>query len=632
MIVYRTVESRQARRCHEATGLLLSLIRPRASCPGRGLGHIAFLITLWMVSLQGMCSGIPANSDPKPRETKILKFYCRLSQDRVETITQALGERGSTVRDLPYLSFHILMPSGCVPVSWEASPGLTSAEGSSPLNCIPAPLLRARRGGASRAPVEYLGVQRLGGCTLGIFRFFPYRDDGGTPILQAEWTLSVRTEIASLDEAHPPALSARGALARRLAEVVSNPDMILSVIAGLNFAPTSPNATPCDHLIITGRAFETAFAPLVARRIREGVQTETVSVEGIQATQTGIDLPEKIRNFIRAAYQERGVTSVLLGGDAQLIPTRMAFLPRGGSLANSLVPCDLYYGCLDGTWNRNSDERWGESTDGEDGGDVDLLSEVDIGRAPVRNAEDAKTFVEKTLAQSDGGIPAASAVLLKDSLPAPIDGPEGHPRWSVKDSLAGWNLIRLVDDTERKTAWTPDQALEALNRSPNVVAFYGHGDAEENRRLSPELVARMTNQSPFLFTSIGCELGRFDHDAISPPSLGEQLILRPKHGAFATVLNAREGWFDLRTQGRYSHEFQESLFHQLNAGTDRSLGRMLSASKEAFLGSIERNGYMPYRACFLQWTLLGDPQSRMRFRFRTPPPGPNRSRGGTNAP
>ncbi len=61
------------------------------------------------------------------------------------------------------------------------------------------------------------------------------------------------------------------------------------------------------------------------------------------------------------------------------------------------MPADLYFACLDGSWNSNNDCAWGEPTDGEDGGDIDLFAEVYVGRAPVADFIELRNFVNKTV-------------------------------------------------------------------------------------------------------------------------------------------------------------------------------------------------------------------------------------------
>ena len=63
------------------------------------------------------------------------------------------------------------------------------------------------------------------------------------------------------------------------------------------------------------------------------------------------------------------------------------------------IPSDLYYSCLDGNWNADADSLYGEGYDSSasPGDAADLLPEVWVGRAPVKNATQAQLFVNKTL-------------------------------------------------------------------------------------------------------------------------------------------------------------------------------------------------------------------------------------------
>ncbi len=71
-----------------------------------------------------------------------------------------------------------------------------------------------------------------------------------------------------------------------------------------------------------------------------------------------------IRNFIKDAYSNWGIEYVLLGGDADIIPDRQLWFNwwDGGSVKEDETSSDLYYACLDGNYNNNANEYWGERT------------------------------------------------------------------------------------------------------------------------------------------------------------------------------------------------------------------------------------------------------------------------------
>jgi len=70
----------------------------------------------------------------------------------------------------------------------------------------------------------------------------------------------------------------------------------------------------------------------------------------------------------------------------------------GMSASEQSVPSDLYYQCLDGNYNSDGDNRWGEPNDGPGGGDVDLSAEVYIGRVSAENTDEMANWVYKDIA------------------------------------------------------------------------------------------------------------------------------------------------------------------------------------------------------------------------------------------
>src|SRR6185503_12020180 len=160
------------------------------------------------------------------------------------------------------------------------------------------------------------------------------------------------------------------------------------------------------YAIITAPELAAAFEPLAAARTAAGLPARVFTTDWIETRYEGTrpdggaDRQTRIRNFIIDWYRNHGLTHVLLGGDADgstscpecgppVVPARYLSTE---ALAGTPIPSDLYYGCLDGTFDGDRDGIYGEPNDGEDGGDVDLLFEVHVGRAPVDTVEEARNF------------------------------------------------------------------------------------------------------------------------------------------------------------------------------------------------------------------------------------------------
>jgi hypothetical protein len=102
--------------------------------------------------------------------------------------------------------------------------------------------------------------------------------------------------------------------------------------------------------------------------------------------------------------------------------------------AGTLIPSDFYYQCLDGGFNSDQDQDWGEHTDGKDlpggGPGVDLMAEVYVGRAPVENPAGMSHSPARSSSKSPmgwGTTPARPLPLpmTKTPFPPPIPGASG---------------------------------------------------------------------------------------------------------------------------------------------------------------------------------------------------------------
>jgi len=120
------------------------------------------------------------------------------------------------------------------------------------------------------------------------------------------------------------------------------------------------------------------------------------TISWIDANYPGRDRAERIRNFLVAAYRDWGMLWVLLAGDEAIIPSRLAHTSTYGG---EDIASDLYYGDLDGTWDRDGDGVFGEGwlSGASPGDSLDLYPDVFVGRATVETHAEAQTFVDKTL-------------------------------------------------------------------------------------------------------------------------------------------------------------------------------------------------------------------------------------------
>jgi hypothetical protein len=173
----------------------------------------------------------------------------------------------------------------------------------------------------------------------------------------------------------------------------------------LLLAPTNIGTDPAEYIIITSDAtMVDAFMPLADWRIKKGITSEIVTVPWIEANYNGVDVQEKIKNFIHDSYINRGTQHVLLGGTSDLVPVRYSYIYHYDSLHNGEAATDLYYSnCSVG------DEEWvvhvgplsptpHVTYNPPDGSSINaLLPRVNVGRLLVADEAQAMDVINKIL-------------------------------------------------------------------------------------------------------------------------------------------------------------------------------------------------------------------------------------------
>ncbi|MBN2549912.1 MAG: PQQ-binding-like beta-propeller repeat protein [Anaerolineales bacterium] len=156
----------------------------------------------------------------------------------------------------------------------------------------------------------------------------------------------------------------------------------------------SPLALPAGakpgYLIIAPEALVNSqvFEFFMSFKAGLGYNIYKTSLESIDATQPGNDLPEKIRNYLIYVYEPRtsgpaNIRYLLLVGEHDVIAHRMIY-PRWTDFEpHGAAYTDWYYADLTGLWDSNSDGIYGQGVLLDDPTDqADLHYEIAVGRLP----------------------------------------------------------------------------------------------------------------------------------------------------------------------------------------------------------------------------------------------------------
>ena len=379
--------------------------------------------------------------------------------------------------------------------------------------------------------------------------------------------------------------------------------------------------SPVAYLIITSDAMAPAFQQLADWKTQSGVPAVVRTVSFItQQYPYGVDDAHRVRMFIKDAYSRWGTKWVLLAGDTDVIPERLA---RTLFYGGESIASDLYFQCLDGNWNADGDSLYGEGyADVEDVGDlVDLLPEVYVGRAPVSTPADAQIFVNKTLQYTKtpvGGYESRYLAFAEVLFPqewqpgqeTSLDGAELiEELLPIFDQRPDLPLRRLYQNFT-DVRWRPGSMLESrqavidsMNRGYNLAIHIGHGYRNIMSVGDASLVnadaANLSNGNKLInLYAINCT-----SNAIDFPCIGEAFIKNPNGGAVTNVGSTR---FDFPTAGR---AYQAEYFRLFLEDSVNAVGELTARQKLPFIAFSNYDGVNRWTQMTL--LMLGDPELRM---------------------
>jgi hypothetical protein len=387
-----------------------------------------------------------------------------------------------------------------------------------------------------------------------------------------------------------------------------------------------------DLVIITNEALEPSFQVLADFKNRRGTRTRIETTEWIYDNYTGSDSQDKIRNYIIDCYTDWGIQYVLLGGDGdangggRIIPHRGVYVEThygGYPTTDYGLPCDLYYGGLDGNWNADGDGQYGEETPEE----ADFIAEVHVGRACVDSPTEANNFVNKHIMYEQSPVIGDcddvlfAGELLWNDVPGVWTFGRTYMeevRWGSSNhgyTTVGidnpWVADTLYDQfTYYPGEWSAMSHIRPkLNNGCNFLNHLGHCWSDYMVRFynSDITDANMTNDGInhnfYVVYSQGCYPGSFEvNDCIA-----EIWTCGIAHGAVAAVANTRYGWgFHQSTRGssQYFHrEFVDAMY-----GED--LTNIASANDDSKVDCLPwiLADDMANRWCALEITVFGDPE------------------------
>ena len=263
----------------------------------------------------------------------------------------------------------------------------------------------------------------------------------------------------------------------------------------INCCPPEPPAQKTcvyDLLIISPQNYAENLTKLVEHKNNMGIKTIQMNLSTIYETTIGRDQSEKIKYYIKNAYENWGIKYVLLVGDVQKLPIRIVY-------SNWFEPdslSDLYYADFYNadyefcSWDANNNSIFGELEYGPerrwppditDIDGVDLCADVHIGRVPCTNSEEVDIMVNKIITYETK---TYDSVWFKKII---LAGGDTFPPakmsafFHYEGEITNTQVAQQLPDFEHIKLWASKRNLnaytfnKAINDGAGFVSYAGHG-------------------------------------------------------------------------------------------------------------------------------------------------------------
>ncbi len=459
-------------------------------------------------------------------------------------------------------------------------------------------------------------VQRMNGFDLAFINLYPYKYNPETQELMyfEKVKIHINTEYDSdIATEQSRRIINKPRIHQKFNNLVLNPELV-------NTYPDHATATlsrdsqidpndPKKMIIITDQAHIATFQEFASFKENNGISTGVYDIGVIYTDYSGMDHADQMRRFIDHAYTSWANSStdfleyVILAGDDEIIPFRITVANNGNE--RGYIPCDLYFGGLDGTWNDDGDSYYGEFSDSPD-----LTPEVHVGRMPGDITQDFLNMIAKSKEyENTFSHYNDTALFIGEQLD---DDGENYSYGSSYKNAIAQEFYQFQFEYDMKTLYERQGTFsqqrvedEFNNNHGSVINHVGHCDYPIAMGLTRAEAFELENTKFPIVYSIGCYSLAFD-DSVSGADecIGENLMVAPG-GLAAYVGNTRYGFYSRQhVTEATSYKFDKTFFHDIMVNSNYNIGLVLSNSKLPHINDIDSG---VFRWVYYELVLFGDP-------------------------
>ncbi|MFC2116613.1 C25 family cysteine peptidase [Bacteroidota bacterium] len=490
---------------------------------------------------------------------------------------------------------------------------------------------RQYKGSFPEKTVSYVTTMIQRGYTWFSFDYSPFEYDAESGNLTHARKLVLDLEYRVLPEGiliHRP----DPALVEHIKERIVNPDDLDRFYPeGQDYGfQLKSSQDRVDYLIITSEALKPAFKPLMEWKTRKGLRTHLVTMEEISENYDDPSIQLKLKRCLYDYYRDHGLTWVLLGGDAEIVPVQGCYSTARTEadipIEDWSIPTDLFYACFDMRfdWNSYVDDRIGQlNWDGHD-----MNPEVYISRVPLKTSQQVEAFVSKTIRYEKDppledffGKMLLSGVRFWNIWDGKSDSHHRSENFYNNDIKYLWKGEKVgfydtgTDLLEGSPHEVTDENLSMkLNSGYGFFHFSGHGNInsllmETGDAFDSDDAMGLVNPVPGIVLANSCDVNAFD--SINP-CLSEAFLRNPVGGAIAFFGSSRFGFDNAEASGdlgpsfKLNASFAKYLFGNSPLSKWKSFAAIAAMAKSDFVHSGSSGGAHNY----LQYSVnpIGDPE------------------------
>ena len=462
----------------------------------------------------------------------------------------------------------------------------------------------------------FMGTQQWKGYTLAVINVFPWHYNPQTKqLLSAGSAIIEITTISDSDKraAQDKMLIVSDKMRFLLEKTVINPEQMNSYVKTYRHTPSFRDLDPNDPkqmIIITSENKMTWFNQYSQWKTGQNIPTGIFAIEDILNTYPGTDNPAKLRGFIHDAFLTWGGTTtpleyVILAGDDEIIPVRGLFGQVGNTVDN-WMPSDLYYGCLDGDWNANGNNLWGEYPNDN----PDLVPEVYVGRFPAETQQEFNNIMNKTMHYINNVTFSNNiAFMFGENLnwnPVTWGG-------DYKDDVAQYIPAGYHIETfyQRDNTYSPQIVINAINNGAAIMNHMGHANENYLMGQSNGTVQALYNTEYGFLYSQGCYPAAFDQRTSGDgEAIGEHLVMA-SGALFAFIGNTRYGWYMPGSINGPSQYYDRQFFNGMFQQGMFDIGTAMEYSLLQNLNNAMQSSVMLW--CYYETILFGDPSTEIKL-------------------